>query len=430
MDSVTHTLISILVGESAARAAPAAEAGLPPQTRRNLMVSALAAGGNLADLDFLYSAATGDKLDYLLHHRGHTHTVLGALLIAGVVYFAMHAWLRRKRLTTAAIDRRALIAAALLGPLLHVAMDLANNYGVHPFWPVYNGWLYGDSIFIVEPLFWAACAPLVFLLRTVTARALVAVLVAAGLALALFSGFVPRPMAFTLAAMAAIMLAVGRLARPGIALASALVLWLGLSAAFALTSRTAHAHADAHGRRFTDETQLDRVLTPMPVNPLCWEVIFIDKRADQLVLRRAMLSLAPRIITAQSCPGRGLQATTAPLRSTPAQNSDQIRWRGEIASSLTHITQLASADCRVAAFMRFARAPWLARIERNEGAALVIGDLRYDREPELGFAEIDLSSPTDCLAWLPRWTPPRADLLRAGSTLSAASSAASRSSGR
>ncbi len=58
----------------------------------------------------------------------------------------------------------------LFTPLLHIAMDFTNNYGVHPFWPVDNRWFYGDSVFIIEPLFWAACAPLAFIFKTHVAR--------------------------------------------------------------------------------------------------------------------------------------------------------------------------------------------------------------------------------------------------------------------
>jgi hypothetical protein len=40
----------------------------------------------------------------------------------------------------------------------------------------------------------------------------------------------------------------------------------------------------------------------------------------------------------------------------------------------------------------------------------VFGDLRYDRERELGFAEIETQS-GGCPEFVPGWTPPRADLL-------------------
>jgi hypothetical protein len=59
--------------------------------------------------------------------------------------------------------------------------------------------------------------------------------------------------------------------------------------------------------------------------------------------------------------------------------------------------------------MRFIRVPWMASI----GNATVLGDLRYDREQALGFAEIELyDPPVACPRWVPPWRPPRADLLQ------------------
>jgi inner membrane protein len=59
--------------------------------------------------------------------------------------------------------------------------------------------------------------------------------------------------------------------------------------------------------------------------------------------------------------------------------------------------------------MRFIRVPWLAAV----GKDAVLGDLRYDREKELGFAEVALRDPPGpCPQPVPDWQPPRADLLR------------------
>ena len=45
------------------------------------------------------------------------------------------------------------------GRELHLAMDFANNYGVHPFWPLSGRWFYGDTIFIIEPLWLVLLIP-------------------------------------------------------------------------------------------------------------------------------------------------------------------------------------------------------------------------------------------------------------------------------
>ncbi|WP_370466973.1 metal-dependent hydrolase, partial [Salmonella enterica] len=73
------------------------------------------------------------------------------------MYLACEAWCRWERYTVSWADRMQLAAIACLATLLHIALDFTNSYGVHPFWPFDNRWYYGDAVFIVEPLFWAAC---------------------------------------------------------------------------------------------------------------------------------------------------------------------------------------------------------------------------------------------------------------------------------
>jgi inner membrane protein len=410
LDNVTHTLISVLVGESGARASTGIRSGLPREMRRNLIVSMMAVGGNLPDLDFLYSAVTGDKLGYLLQHRGHTHTVVGGLAIAALMLIATDVWLRWRRLTPTRADRIVLLAIALFAPLLHVAMDFANNYGVHPFWPFYNRWLYGDSLFIVEPLLWLAAAPLAFLLRTRLARGLVFAVLGAGVALVFFSGLVPVAHAVAFTLLAGLTLAAGRAASPRTALILAFVAWLGVTAIFAGAGHIAAARTRLlAAKRFPEAILHDHVVTPAPVNPVCWEILLIQSDGDELTLRRAMLALAPRWMPARRCPDRiANKAITAPLQAVRAPDDQELKWSGELASSRSGLSALFAADCRVAAFLRFARAPWLGAVDGK----LVLGDLRYDNETSLGFAEIDLrANLASCPRHVPSWAPPRLDVL-------------------
>lgn len=141
MDNLTHTLIGVLVGETLAQTTSATAHGLPAAQRRNLFVTLTAIGSNLPDLDFIYSAITGNKLDYLLQHRGHTHTVVGALVTAALMFFASELWCRWRKWTLSRRDRIQLAALAALTLLLHIAMDFTNSYGVHPFWPGCTRWI-------------------------------------------------------------------------------------------------------------------------------------------------------------------------------------------------------------------------------------------------------------------------------------------------
>ncbi len=57
---------------------------------------------------------------------------------------------------------------AVVGVLLHLGMEALNSYGVHPYWPLEQRLgRTGDSVFIIEPLYWLATAPLFFLMRSV-----------------------------------------------------------------------------------------------------------------------------------------------------------------------------------------------------------------------------------------------------------------------
>lgn len=290
-------------------------------------------------------------------------------------------------------------------------MDFTNNYGVHPFWPFSNRWFYGDAVFIAEPLLWAACAPLAFTFRTPLARSIVVAVLALGIGLALFSGWVPRLPALGLIVVIGAMLLLAWRVTPPKALAAGVALWLGVTAAFAMSSRAAAQQVDAIAATlFPGERLIDRVLTPMPANPTCWEVLLVQTQSGSVVARRALLALAPSLIPAESCRSRSLNvSSTAPLEPVNKDNSASLHWYGDIVTDVDRLRQRVATDCEAAAAMRFIRVPWLARV----GAATVLGDLRYDREKALGFAEIELRDPpvAHC-GRVPDWVPPRADLLR------------------
>lgn len=405
MDNVTHTLIGALLGETAARSAAPAADELQANVRRAMFLSVMVVGSNLPDADLLYSLGSGDKLRYLLEHRGHTHTIIGALFGSAAMLVACGLWQRLRGTSLPARDGARLVGLALLAPLLHVAMDACNSYGVHPWWPLDNHWFYGDSVFIVEPLFWAAAAPLAFLLRSCVARGLVVLALLAGLYLAFVTGIVAGASIAFYGGLAVTMLAIGRQAPPRAALVAAIGVWLVTTAVFAVAGRQAAARVDVYAAAHTPSWKtLDRVLTPMPMNPLCWDVILVQDAGDRYVLRRGIAAMASWL----QCPTGGIgRAITAPLRDAALPDTSFLHWHGEIVGSRNRLRELAATSCEVAAFLRFARAPWLS----NGSEPRVIGDLRFDREPELDFAELDLTRSTDCPAYVAPWIPPRADLL-------------------
>lgn len=412
MDNLTHTLIGALVGEAVARVLPRGQNDLPELTRRNLCVTLAAVGSNLPDADLLYSFF-GGKVNYLLHHRGHTHTVLIALLLGAAVFAFTRWWLRRRNLQASSADHKLLVGVLLLTPLLHIAMDFGNNYGVHPFWPLDNRWFYGDSIFIIEPLFWAACAPLAFIFRTRPARFIVWSLMVIAIGLVWFIGMVPRPIAAIYSLLVVAMLLIGWRAQPRVALTLGVTLWLGTTLMFVLAAQSAKSRIEAiAAEQFANSELLDRVVTPMPSNPFCWEIMLVQKEADSVVLRRAMFARTPALFAADQCLTRSLDLpVTAPLAKVPRASTPELKWYGQISSPLKQLRTLASTNCEAAAALRFIRAPWLVRV-KNE---LVLGDLRYDRERERGFAEIEITEQPSCPAFVPQWTQPRHDLLTSAS---------------
>jgi inner membrane protein len=404
VDNVTHTLIGALIGEGAARIASPAVSERAAVIRRALFLGVMIVGSNLPDSDLVYSLGDDSKLSYLLEHRGHTHTVVGAIVGSVVMLGACALGLRLRNRRLSSRDWIWLAALALVAPLLHLAMDALNTYGVHPWWPIDNRWSYGDSVFIVEPLFWAAAAPLAFLFRSLLARGLVVSCLLLAIYLAFATGIVAGGSIAAFCLLALAMLAIGRIARPGTAIIAALTTCFAICAVFLVAHRQAIARVDSDGAsQLAGWRTLDRVLTPLPMNPLCWEAILVQEQGDRYALRRALASLVPDI----RCPARSIdRPVTAPLEPAEMPDTPYLRWHGQFTGSREQLRALAASSCEVAALLRFARTPWF-----RESEPRIAGDLRYDREPEPGFAEIVLTRPPRCPAYVPPWVPPRLDLL-------------------
>ncbi len=410
MDNITHTLLGIVVAETAARFIPVAKSVLPEATRRNLYVTLMVVGSNLPDLDSLYAGITGGTLGYLLHHRGHTHTVLGALVLALAMFALACAWLRWRHTPSSPTDRWWLGFIALLAPLLHIAMDATNEYGVHPFWPLDNSWFYGDAVFIIEPLFWAAAAPLAFLLRSRGARGAVTIVLLLGMALSFGTGLVPTAMAVTLALLTGGLLLLAWRASQRVAVVSALAASAGVLLIFVISGQIAARRVNSLVKaQYPAAVLLDAVLAPMPVNPVCWNVITVQLDGDAYTLRRAVFSLAPEWLSAVLCPGPDVGGeTTVALTPITTGLFSELHWLDEVTMSRQEAANLLRDNCEALGFSRFARALWFRRAEEG----WLVGDLRYDREPGLGFAEMQVAAdPQECPRFIPPWTPPRADLV-------------------
>ena len=393
---------------------PTSRRGVDPATRRSLFLATSIIGNNAPDLDLLYSyrGPAGDPVSYLLGHRGYTHTILGCVALALLLYAGVEAWMYWRRLKPSRVDRLALAGVALLGTGLHLGMDFLNSYGVHPFWPVENRWYYGDSVYIVEPLYWAATAPLLFWLRSTTARVLLGLVLSMAVVLSMASGLVAPLACGTLLVLILVLLFVGWRAGPRIASLTAAVAFLSVTAGFVLAGQLAARRVEtAVHAEFPAYRLIDHVLTPMPADPLCWDVLALEMDGDGYVARHTVLTLAPSVIPAAQC-GRALldRATLVPHTRPPISDPDALPWR-VFSMSRANLIALAEAHCNAAALMRFARAPFAILLH----GGWIEGDLRFDRSPKVGFSDIriaaDAAPERQCPASAP-WAAPRGgDLL-------------------
>ena len=156
MDNLCHTLVGAALGE----------AGLRRKTAYGSATLMIAS--NLPDIDVLVFATSTPSVAF---RRGWTHGVLAdaflpLILTAIVVSFAR--WrLPRTESRGGGTDVRPsqVLLLSYVGVLLHVAMDLLNNYGVRLLMPFSQHWFYGDVLFIIDPWLWLLLGAGIWLAR-------------------------------------------------------------------------------------------------------------------------------------------------------------------------------------------------------------------------------------------------------------------------
>jgi inner membrane protein len=407
MDNVTHSLAGMLVAEAACQWHGESRARVRATT---YLVSALA--NNLPDIDIAYSWAMGPQpLGNLLHHRGHTHTLLLALPGAWLLASRCWRWLSKREASLGTPEKRLIFGVSLLGVLMHLLMDFGNNYGVHPFWPLSARWFYGDSIFIIEPSWWAIAIPL--LAAWLEKRWLKVGLCSLLLAVLLVCWFVPFVLPasrFALLGLTGTSLAVVRFGSQRQRLAYALGGCLAVAALFATGSALARAELRrATISAFPALDVRDVALTPLPANPACWEGLVAGEQGGEYRVIRASVALAP--LGADGCAAGDDVVPSAPVERLSRATHGGVRFRNQYRAKLSELRQLAADDCRFRALLRFTRLPYVALKTASPRYA---GDLRYDRAPDQDFSDIVLAPPTqieNCPRFVPGWTPPRAELL-------------------
>jgi inner membrane protein len=410
VDNITHSLAGVLVAELALDLRRRMGRGEPDEkTTRAAWITSIVAN-NAPDLDLILTPLTGGHLGYLLHHRGHTHTLALAPIVAMVP--VLLGWLYARR-AKGPFDVPFQVALALIGCCVHMALDFGNSYGVHPFWPLNNAWFFGDTLFIIEPLLWVVMsAPLVFGSKRLWPRVAFATPPLLAVGLAIVSGAVLPPFVAVLGALTPLLMVLStRLLRVQRMLVAG-ALTLVVIAGFASQSMLARGRAEvALQELFPEASVHDIALSPMPGNPFCWTGFGVMTEGDWLIDRRFALSTWPSMMSAEGCHTEPPMHTTAPRVPTVVRSPVDVWMIDEVRVPLGRLRALYEEDCFAAAYMRFARVPYLV-----EGADVtVLGDVRYDRSPELEWVEAELpggeDAPRTCPALVPNWEPPRLDVL-------------------
>ncbi len=406
MDNLSHTVVGLAAGELTHRLLHPEPACEDQRLRRRLLLLACWLASNFPDLDLVLTPLLPAPLGYLLHHRGHTHTLLyavpQALLLAGLVWL----WPAARRLLRQSAQARLGLGIVVgAGFVLHLLMDYLNSYGIHPFHPFDSRWLYGDMVFILEPVFWIAFGvPMAMTVQRLPPRILLLALLVGAPLYFTVQGFLPWA---SLGALLVLAIVLGGLQyRAGARGMRALSAAAGVLLAFLLaqylgSERARETVTQALRGKDGASLVLDVATTSFPSNPLCWAFTSIESNeaAGSYRLHRGIVSIAPALLTVADCPaslseGAGERTGMPAIAFVLAQEGD-----------LRALRALKQNSCHFAAWLRFARMPALNRMTAT--------DIRFAASPRGNFTTMDIDAFRNqaCPDHVPQWGFPRQDLL-------------------
>ncbi|RJF97380.1 metal-dependent hydrolase [Noviherbaspirillum saxi] len=407
MDNLSHSVAGLAAGELLHRSLTPESDPARQSVRHRLLLLSCWLASNFPDLDLILTPLMPAPLGYLLHHRGHTHTMLYALpqaLLLALLFWLL--WPAARRLLTASRTARIGFALSLaIGFGLHLMMDYLNSYGIHPFHPFDSRWLYGDMVFILEPVFWIAFGmPLALMVPGRALKALLAALLVAISVYFTLRGFLSWG---SLAALLAIAAATGIVQwRASVQGRAALALSIVFACGFVLLQYQASQRAKeivAHFlvQRDAGTRVLDASMSAFPANPLCWAFVSVESNeiAGTYDLKRGIVSIAPDIMPPASCP-ENFADVARQKAATPA-----IALFAEDQGNLHALRSLRSENCHFDAWLRFARTP----LVDNKQAT----DIRFASSPRGNFSTLEFAAFAEsaCPENVPAWGYPRLDLL-------------------
>lgn len=376
MDNLTHSLIGLA----------AAKAGLEKLSPSATILCVLAA--NSPDSDIF--ASLGGRWSYLHHHRGITHSIVGAFVLAlalPLVFYLVDLLIARVRKRAPTIKLAGLVVASVVATATHPIMDWTNNYGVRPLLPWNSRWFYGDFVFIIDPFIWIVLGGAAFLLTSKTRKQIifwvVLALIPSYLVLVGPSGqtqLANKSVIRLLWIVALIALAALYRKKLGpslgskvaiAALATVTIYCAGLFIAHSLALRQAQTVA----------------------------VVIADTHAEQVVKLAAMPTVANP--TEWICTMETDQATyrfSVSLLRTAAGLSDIARFEKPTGLE-ADVAAEAQRDGRAQVFLGFARFPVMNVVSEDCATQTIVqfADLRYT-EPGRGRGAFSLDVPVDCPA--------------------------------
>ena len=379
MDNLTHSLVGLT----------AAKAGLDKLSPGATTLCVLAA--NAPDADVLVLIFKG-RWPFLHYHRGLTHSIVGAAVLALVLPIAFYVadWIIAQiRKREPQLRFKGLLIASILTTGTHPLLDWTNNYGVRFLLPWNPRWFYGDFAFVVDPFFWMVLGGAGFLLTAKKRKHVVLWIVLALVPSYLVLGGsssaarLANEMLLRLLWIFALIVLVTlyhrkigerRSAKIAIAaLATVTIYCVGLFAAHALALRQATIQASAIASSYSEQA-LNVAAMPTVANPTEWLCVMETDRATY----RFSLSL---------------------LRQLPGP-SNVARFGKPVGPAAPAVAQ-AERDDRAQVFLGFARFPAIRVVGEDCATQTIVqfADLRYTepgRGPGNGRGTFSLQVPVDC----------------------------------